>query len=786
MKKFVYTILLLLTINQSYAATYYWIGGTAPTVNFANNANWTTDPTTRVPVATTGTLTIAASDVFIFDGTNVGGTTVVTGNVVINTTGTFGPFAQLKLINGANVSFSRTSAGTTRFNINGDGTTAPDLVVDATSSFTLGGMGSGYNAAIALDTVNQNATGFIEGSVYISPLSSNNGSHTASFILAGTGELVFASGSACYSSDTTTASCFNGSAANSVIFKSGSSLYYFTGRSPIGSSSTKQFTVFEPGSNYYVRGNNVSYVDGVTPYSSSSWTSGKSFANIFVQNGSTYTSDGAPVRIGNLTVEASCTFVTHTSGQTPILGNLIVNGTVNAVSGTNSIVMGGNSLQTISGTGTITVPSFVVCDNSDVVLSTNVTSNTTTNIVGKLNFGATNKISGTATFTARVAGTAASVTGNLVAGSYQINGVVGTLSGNTGLSVSGTGIAPNTNVVGFSSSNAIIYLSKPIVTSGTAVALTFSSAAATLETANPNGFDSLTGCVTVTGLKSFASGTNYIINAPTTYPIGISSTVTTAMTVGNIALNAPVTTNFNTRVNGALTLNNGKFTIRPTDTVRIFSGNDILGFPFNNSKYIVTANNGSKVGVLRIDTFNTPKAFPVGTTANYLPVKLAPSDFSNFCVSVYQEVTNDATLSGAAFSAAQKASVVDAMWFINRTKGSGNSEVFLYWENGLEGSDFTNYTNNQIGISRYDGTAWTTSNALSADNAVNFSSDTASSFGAFGVGKIGAILPVILSNINATSKNNIVVLSWNATNEINVEKYDIERSVDGRNYTIIG
>ena len=210
MKKVIYSILLLLVINQTKATTYYWMGGLTPTVNYSNNINWTTNAVTRTPIAATGTLVITATDVLIFDGTNLGGTTVVTGAATVMTSGT-DTFGQLKFLNSANVTFGRTTAGTTKFNLFGDGTSAADLFVDATSSLTLGGSSSGYNVAILFDTLNQNATGLISGKIYASPLSANNGPHTASYITAGNGELVFASGSSCYSSDSTTVSCFNGS-----------------------------------------------------------------------------------------------------------------------------------------------------------------------------------------------------------------------------------------------------------------------------------------------------------------------------------------------------------------------------------------------------------------------------------------------------------------------------------------------------------------------------------------------------------------------------------------------
>jgi hypothetical protein len=89
-----------------------------------------------------------------------------------------------------------------------------------------------------------------------------------------------------------------------------------------------------------------------------------------MQNNSTWIADGAPYKIENFTIDAGCTFSTHTTGNTPVLGNLIVNGTLNSNAGatTNSINMGGDLPQTISGSGVIDIRSFSVANHSNVTL----------------------------------------------------------------------------------------------------------------------------------------------------------------------------------------------------------------------------------------------------------------------------------------------------------------------------------------------------------------------------------------------------------------------------------
>ena len=774
-----------MAFSQAKATTYYWIGGTSDTT-FTHQKSWTIDPVGRAAVGT-GSVVIGLTDVFIFDGTNIGGLPAVTGAVSITMSSlTATPFAQLKFINGANVTLGRTTAGSSVINIAGDGTSAPDLVIDATSTLTIGSLLTNANIQILIDSAV--ATGLISGKIYLSPLSKVV--HTRSYITSKfPGSLVFANGSQCYVNDSTATSGFNGSLEGCVIFQSGASLYYYTGRSPVGSSSTVQMTYFLPGSNLYYESSNVSYVDGVTAYSTSSWTNTKFLANVFIQNGATVTADGAVGKIENLTIDAGCTFVTYKSGQTPILGNLTVNGTLTSVSpSTNNIVMGGTTTQTISGTGTITVPSFIVCDNSNVILSKTIKDSVTTSIAGKLDFGTAGLITGSATFSTKVGSTAGPLTGNLTAGSYLITGVVGTITGVTGLTVAGSGISTNANVIAFSSSGASITMSQPATVSGTAVALTFSSNAAVLSTANPNGFDSTAGCVTVTGTKSYQSGTNYFINAATAHPVGISSTATTTMNVGNLTLNAPVTTNFKMiNVLNTLTLNTGKVTIRPTDTLRISSGNSIAGGTFSAAKYIITDISGSNVGVLRIDSFTTPKVFPVGTASAFLPVSINPIDTSGFDISAFTGVTTNATPTGTAFSAPAKATIVDAVWTINRNRGTGNCEVALNWPANLEGSTFSTFADNQIGISRYDTTTgitvWLPAIDSIASNILNTAVATFSKFTSFAVGQIAVALPVQFKNFAASLHNNLANLNWQMANESGIAEYVVEKSSNGADFS---
>ncbi len=744
MKKILFTISLMISAGMMYGqTTYYWVGGASS--SYTANSNWNT--------ALNGTGTsrgaAAADDILIFDGSNIGGTIPTTGLVLATASSTNS--GRLILQNGALVNIGRASVGSAAITINGDGTATDDLVVGAGCTLTLGQAIYNYDVSIV---VSASATALISGTVYLSPLSTSV--HTRSYFTAAVANnVVFASGSVCHITDSSATSGFNGSVQDGVRFKSGSSCYYYTGRSPIGSSSTVQFTNFDEGSNLYFMLSNTIY-GGAGAYASSSWTNRKGLGNVFIKNNATITADGPSDRIGDLTIDAGCTFITHTSGVTPVIGNLTVNGTLNGPGGsTNTVVLGGNTPQTISGTGTIDLPNFTVANFSNVTLARTLNVLGGSDIYGKTDFGTTNTLTGPGVFTARVNTvlTTPTVAGDVTAGSYRISNVVGLLSGNTGVKVTGNGLAPNTNVIGFSSSNAVVLLSKPALSTVTGATFTFSSDTATMVTANTNGMDSLTGSVVVVGNKSYQSGTNYIINGATAKPFGITSgSSATTIDAGYVEVNANITVNVSVNIYNHL-LVNGKLTLRPADLVHLFSGAAITG-TFGTTKYIAADYTAAGVqSLIQVDGVTAGTTIPVGTTVHYLPVTITTVTSSNFTIATFTGITANGLITGTPLPAYMKQRMVDAVWNINRIAGTGNATVQINWPTALEGSTYTTLTNAEIGLIKNNGTSWDLPIGT-ANNATNIATATISSFTPIGSGAIAQLNPFVFNAIAAKTYGN--------------------------------
>jgi len=726
MKKLLLICFVLAASIAGYSQTYYWVGGAGPT-SFTGNSNWNT----QLNGGGTARAAASANDVLIFDGSNIGGTVPTTGTVTTTVSTT--SLGQLRLINNANVVFTRVAGGGGTGTMTVNGGTGDDISIAAGSSLT---MNSPLADGTVVVSMLAGVTGSISGNITIGNTGQNR------IMVQTVGGLVFNSG-ANFTTNLTPASAAyplgnaTQSLAGSSVFLTGANLIYNGGFSPFGNNSAFSALDLRPGSNWYHRASNPTTGFG-------SFAAGKGYGNLFVENGATFFCDGPLYRINNLNIAGGCTFTTHTSGQTAVLGDLTVNGTYAIPTGSsNSLVLGGTGTQTISGSGTITAPAITVGDNSSVVLNKDLSIATSLGVFGKINF-TTRQISGAGTFGARVSNTAAALSGALVAGSYQITAVTGTMGAINGLTVTGTGIPANTTVVGSSPANATINLSQPITTAGT-VALNFQSDTAVLATANTNGMDPLTGSVVLTGTQTFQSGVNYIINAATSTPFGVSTGATnTQINAGFVEINAPVTVNKGINIYDHLLLN-GKLTLRLLDTAHIMSGAHITG-TFGSSNYIVTPGSTTtgEQGIVAVDNISTATVIPVGSAANYLPVTLTPASASDFAVAVFEGITSQGTVNGTALTPTQKQTVVNAVWNINRVTGTGSAGLQLGWVNGLEGATFNTLADSDIGIIYNTGSSYSLPTGT-GNNTTNIANTTVSSFGAYAVGAVPLTQPFIFN-----------------------------------------
>jgi hypothetical protein len=732
MKKILFA-LVLLNIAGSLCAqtTYYWVGSGSGALNnnISTNANWNTalNGTGSARVSSTG-----ATDILVFDGGNLGGLTPVTGPVTVNANTSI-TFAQMKFQNNATINMIRSTSGTSTLTVAGEA--GDDFVIDAGSSLNVPATTAG-SIRFAMAAAN---SGRVSGTLSVISGQQFRLDNTT----AGTGKLVFTSGSAMYTNITAASASYafgnsSQSAERWTVFESGSHLYYDGGFSPNGSGSNFSAIDMKPGSVWHHRATN-------STSSSGNFFNRKTYGDVIVENNATLTAMGPVFQIGNLTVTSGSSFIPSNSGPVSLVGNLTVDGSYTAPTGGSSeLIFGGSGTQTVSGSGTISTNNLVVADNATVVLNKNITVDNSATVFGKIIFN-NNQLTGAGSFKAEGINGPVTGTANTKSGELFVTGNTTIPSSARGQRITGTNIPANTVILGFSATNDSIFISQAPTATATAVPVSVGSNGATLSTANPNGFDPVTGSVALAGAKTYSDSLNYIINAATNTPFGVTTGSTaTSVHTGFVEIHAPVTVNKGVTINEYLLLD-GKMTLRPLDTVHILTGARING-SFGSTKYIALNYNTTtgEQGIVQYDGMNGLTVLPVGTANHYLPLTLSPTTASNFAVSVFQGITSNGQVNGTQLTAAQKQTVVDAVWNVNRLTGTGNAGLTIGWTAPLEGSTFTTLPSSDIGLIRNTGSNW----ALpvgTGDNTLNTATASVSSFGSFSAGAVPPTVPFIFN-----------------------------------------
>jgi hypothetical protein len=298
--------------------------------------------------------------------------------------------------------------------------------------------------------------------------------------------------------------------------------------------------------------------------------------------------------------------------------------------------------------------------------------------------------------------------------------------------------------------------------------------------------------ITVTGgsfdaAPTFGSAVDLTYTGTTAITSGFEMPSSTSV-LRNLTLNnvAGLTLASDATLNNTLTLTSGKLSIAAGKTLTLPSATASISGA-GSTKYIVIANDGTNIGKVKMTGFATAKTLPVGTTSYYLPVTLTPASSSDFEVSVFQGATTNGALGGTAISADNKSNIVDAVWTVNRTFGSGNCAMQLTWDAALAGANFTsNASDVALGISRYDGALWSTFEKTDGSISSKSVTQTFSSFSPFIIGSASFTLPVTLTNISATVKSAGVELVWETANEDGIRQYVVEKSSNGIDFNAIG
>jgi hypothetical protein len=181
--------------------------------------------------------------------------------------------------------------------------------------------------------------------------------------------------------------------------------------------------------------------------------------------------------------------------------------------------------------------------------------------------------------------------------------------------------------------------------------------------------------------------------------------------------------------------------------------------------------------------------FPVGKGTTYAPIGVSASAASTTYSAEYfnTKYAGSTTLSSGLGSVSLK-----EYWNLSRVSGTGTPKVSLYWQNSAASGISTT---SGLQVARLDTVAkiWSSIGGAgqvtgSVPGAGSVTSPTAAtSFGIMTLsGTTPTALPVSLIYFRATPAGSTVNLNWATATETNNDRFEIERSKDGKNFEKIG
>lgn len=458
-------------------------------------------------------------------------------------------------------------------------------------------------------------------------------------------------------------------------------------------------------------------------------------------------------------------------------------------------------------------------------------------------------ISGAGNFTLNGLTSVASITGNTASSSATITNVSSTTNLAIGMLVTGTNIPAGSYIIYINPlvPNSIM-LNNTATGTATGVALTMNIRGG-LKVSMPHGIgDGTTGSsgahVQVTGTKIYNSGASYVFNTPTsgttispafptvgtlnyspawdvTISAGVGNKVIMNSTAGSsnlvISDNLTLTTGIWVTNNNLITWANSGGTITAPNTPWVANS---TGF---NDSYICTCNaSGVEITPTGSNGFRinnvgsgTNVYFPVGTdfvSSNRMMINNSGTT-DNFTVVVGK---GDIGLGIATLprvnriwyvseGSAGSSTVTMRLFFTKRNWstsvfGVGQDEVengFLYSDphlvqrissgqfyNTAAGSDVVNFSS--IATYPYNTELYGLyTRGVSTD--LGGGTNGITTFYRFSILNTGGIiLPVTIINFNAYQKGSGVEIVWQALNETNVDHYEVEKSIDGNNFSLLG
>ncbi len=285
------------------------------------------------------------------------------------------------------------------------------------------------------------------------------------------------------------------------------------------------------------------------------------------------------------------------------------------------------------------------------------------------------------------------------------------------------------------------------------------------------------------------TGTNLItFNGSSAQTIGGSSSTTfNSVTINNSTStlsSATVTLGNSITINNVLTLTRGYIISTGSNLLNLGSSATVSGGSASSYVNGPVSKTGTSAFVFPTGSGNGTKWARIGIGA--------PTSSSTFTAQYFfNAASNTSSMAGTPTPVLDHVSNLE-YWQLDRTSGSGNATVTLYWENASQ-SQINDCSSNTLRVAHWNGSAWennnntvTTSGSCTGSSAGSVTTNgNVTSFSPFTFGSTSNTLnplPVVLTNFSASVKEQMVLLQWTTACELNNDYFTVEKSTDGLSF----
>lgn len=326
------------------------------------------------------------------------------------------------------------------------------------------------------------------------------------------------------------------------------------------------------------------------------------------------------------------------------------------------------------------------------------------------------------------------------------------------------------------------------IPSGTELQLTYGGVSRTLTvTGNYTNGGTIT-CGTTSAMNCVANFTNNGTFTPSTGTVTFNGSAaqtlsgSTAPTFYNLTINNTSSTGIT--LSSAATVNN---TLTLTDGFLYTDGTNLLTLGVDAPAISGATSASYIIGpVAKIKNTTAEFVFQTGKGSRYVRIGITPASTAQ---ATYQaEHFNAAYSNTSTMGAGMNHIGVLQYWVMDRTVGSTNAQVRLYWDANSNSGTVDNLTD--LRVSRWDGSAWSDAGQASTTGTTTdgtILSNSVSSFSPFNLGSSSANnpLPITLVKFTATPEGKVVKLNWTTASEINNDYFTIERTRDNSSFDIV-